>query len=232
MDYKLAICDDHEADIVYGSGLVRKWAKERNVSVSIVSFPSAESFLFHYEEDKNWDILLLDIEMGNINGVELARTIRRGNKEVQIIFITGYMEYILDGYEVEALHYLIKPVSKEKVHAILDRAVEKLGQRKRALFLEKQGEAVRIPFYEITYLEVQKNYVTIHGKEAFTVKKTLGEIQKELDENFFRVGRSYIVNLNAIRKITKTDVFLKNGDSIPLPRNMYESLNRAIIQYL
>ena len=86
-----------------------------------------------------------------------------------------------------------------------------------------------MPVGEIRYLDVQQNYVTVHGKLDVTVKRTLGEFEKELDERFFRLGRSYIVNLTYIRRITRTDVFLSDGIVIPLPRGQYDALNRAII---
>ena len=110
----IAICDDEQAEIDYLSTLVNQWASRKGVAIQLNEFPSAESFLFAYE-GQHTDILLLDIEMGGMDGVTLAKKIRLMNKEVQIIFVTGYMEYIADGYDVEALHYLLKPVSEEKL---------------------------------------------------------------------------------------------------------------------
>ena len=210
---------------------MNKWAAEKGENVQAEVFPSAESFLFHYEEDKNFDILLLDIEMGAMDGVTMAKRVRRDNETVQIVFITGYSEYIAEGYEVAALHYLMKPVSEEKLFAVLDRALEKQKQNERCLNLMLSGEMVRIPFYQIKYLEVQKNYVTIHGKEDYTVKRTLSDFEKELDTSFCRVGRAFILNLKFIRKVTKTEVHLADGTVLPLPRGSYESLNRAIIEH-
>ena len=93
------------------------------------------------------------------------------------------------------------------------------------------GEMVRIPFYEIRYLEVHQNYVTIYGKEEYKIKRTLGEFEKELDERFVRVGRAMIVNLAYITRVTKTEVYLSTKEKLPLPRGAYESLNRAIITF-
>lgn len=229
--YRIAICDDNRADISYISGMLKKWAEDTGNTIHVESFPSAEAFLFHYEEESAYDILLLDIEMGRMSGMELARKIRQGNRSVQIIFITGYMEYILEGYDVEALHYLLKPVTEAKFRHVLERAAEKLKHREKELYLSVGGSMVRIPLYEIRYLEVRKNYVTIHAQEAYTVKKSLNELEKELDESFFRTGRSFIVNLRFIKKITKPQIFLKDKTAIPLSRNLYEPINRAMIQY-
>jgi len=89
-------------------------------------FPSAESFLFRYAEDKQWDILLLDIEMGAMGGVTIAKQVRQDNEAVQIVFISGYSDCIAPGCEVAALHYLVKPVNREKLLTVPDRALEKM----------------------------------------------------------------------------------------------------------
>lgn len=231
MAYRAAICDDSIKDAEYVQSILNRWATSREFSVQSEVFPSAESFLFRYAEDKNFDILLLDIEMGIMDGVTLAKSIRKENEEVQIVFITGYSDYISEGYEVEALHYLMKPVNEEKLFSVLDRAVEKIKQNERCLNLELSGEMVRIPFYEIRYLDVRQNYVTIHGKKDYTVKRTLGDFEKELDERFFRAGRSLIVNLKCVQRVTKTEVRLFDGTALPLPRGAYDPLNRAIIAH-
>ena len=100
MNIHLAVCDDCAPDREYLAGLVRQWGAQRGHAVRLSEFPSAESFLFRYEEDKSVQILLLDIEMGRMDGVTMARTLRRENDAVQIVFITGYSDYIADGYEV------------------------------------------------------------------------------------------------------------------------------------
>ena len=130
-----------------------------------------------------------------------------------------------------ALHYLMKPVKKEKLFDVLDRAVQKLQKNEKVLNLEISGEMVRIPVYQIRYADVMGNYVTIHGATDQTVKMTLGELEKQLDDRFYRVGRSCIVNLTNIGRVTKTEIKLSDGTTIPLPRGAYEPLNRAIITH-
>ncbi|MFR7552511.1 MAG: LytR/AlgR family response regulator transcription factor, partial [Acutalibacteraceae bacterium] len=114
--------------------------------------------------------------------------------------------------------------------AVLDRAAQRLKSAERVLLLELPGETVRVPLYAIDYLEVRQNYVTVHADKEYTVKKTLGAMESALDDRFFRAGRSYILNLSRVRSVTKNEVLLVNGVRIPLPRGMYEPLNRAIIQ--
>ena len=166
MSYRIAICDDCAADGELIVSIVKEWAQENRLEEPQTElFSSAEAFLFRYSEDKCWDILLLDIEMGQMDGVTMAKTVRKENEAVQIVFISGYSEYIAEGYDVAALHYLIKPVQPAKLKQVLSRAAEKLQKNEKTILLELSGEMVRVPLYEIRYLDVQHNYVTVHAKQ-------------------------------------------------------------------
>ena len=229
MYLKIALCDDSEADRTYLSALVERWAAGAGHTVQLSAFESAEQFLFVYAEKSDYDILLLDVEMGAMDGVTMAKKLRQDNDTIQIVFITGYSDYISEGYEVDALHYLMKPVKPEKLFSVLDRAAEKLSKNEKVLNLELDGALLRLPVYQIRYADVRGNYVTIHAKEHYTVKKTLSDLLQGLDDRFYRVGRSAVVNLTCISRVTKTEILLRDGSSIPLPRGAYEKLNRAII---
>ena len=231
MPYRVAVVDDSVTDARFVEGILTDWTGKKQTAIQAEVFASAESFLFRYAEDKEWDILLLDIEMGAMDGVTMAKKVRAHNEAVQIVFITGYSDYIAEGYEVAALHYLMKPVNREKLMAVLDRALEKRKQEERCLNLELSGEMVRLPFYEIRYLDVRQNYVTVHAKGDYTVKRSLNDFEKELDHRFHRVGRSMILNLKYIQRVTKTEVRLSDGTVLPLPRGAYEPLNRASIAH-
>ena len=229
MNYKIVICDDSDVDRQYLSAFVSGWAASVGHSVQIAMFASAEDFLFQYAEKSDYDILLLDIEMGSMDGVTMAKTLRKDNDTIQIIFITGYSDYISEGYEVAALHYLMKPVKQEKLFSVLDRAVEKLAKNEIVLNFEMSGEMVRIPIYQIRYAEVFGNYVTIHADDKLKIKMSLGELERELDDRFYRVGRSVIVNLTQISRVTKLEIKLNDGTAISLPSGAYDGVNRAII---
>lgn len=230
MNYKVAVCDDVQADRHYMENFVKRWAVKNQHTVQISSFASAEEFLFLYEEKKDYDILLLDIEMGDMDGVTMAKTLRKKDEMIQIVFITGYSDYISEGYEVAALHYLMKPVKEEKLFEVLDRAVEKIEKNEKVLNLDIGGEMVRVPIYQIRYAQVMGNYVTIYAGLEITVKMTLKELESELDERFYRVGRSVIVNLIQISRVTKKEIKLNDGVMIPLPRGAYDGVNQAIIR--
>lgn len=229
MRWQAAICDDDPVAANYIKTLVDEWAAQSGTALELYTFASAEAFLFCYADKKDFDLLLLDVEMADMDGVSLARQLRRENEEVQIVFITGFSDYIAEGYDVAALHYLMKPVCREKLFSVLDRAAEKLDRRARALYFESGGEMVRLPLHKIRSLEVRQNYVTVHADRDYTVKKTLAEFEKELDDSFFRAGRSWILNLGYVRRATRTEALLSDGSVVPLSRGAYDKLNRAII---
>lgn len=230
MDIKIGICDDDPAQVTMTETLTAQWALENGHDARIKIYKNAESLLFDFEGESDFDILLLDIEMGDMNGVTLAKNIRKKSETVQIIFITGYSDYISDGYDVAALHYLMKPLKAEKLFEVLNRAAVKIKKDEKTLTVRTEEETFRIPIREIKYIDVCKNDITIHAKRDITVRKTLSEIEKELDGRFFRTGRQSIINLDYVRRTTKNSVTLAGGDEVPLPRGAYEAINRAIIE--
>ncbi len=232
MEYKAAICDDEPAELQYLSGLVRSWARQGGNSVSLSLFPSGEAFWFQYEEEKDFDLLLLDIEMGEMNGVELARRIRRENADVQILFITAWPDFMADGYEVSALHYLMKPVREEKLFSVLERAAANLKKIERYEIFHIGGEAVRLSLEEIVSVEAFSHEVEVVVREgSYRVEETLSGLEKRLGEGFVRCHRSYLAALKYIRKITRTDVVMDTGARIPLSRRRYDAVNQAFIRY-
>ena len=184
--------------------------------------------MFSYDEIKP-DILLLDVEMPGMNGMELAKTLRSRSETAQIIFITGFPDYISQGYDVSALHYLLKPVEPEKLFRTLNRAVERVIRDCRSIALETVDGTVIVPLYEVRYLEACKNYVTVHAERDYTVRRTLSDFSDKLDSRFIKAGRSFIINLLWIKRVSKNEIELKNGEIIPIPKAAFETVNRAII---
>lgn len=232
MIYHISICDDEKVEIEYLSMLVHKWATANMHAAAIDAFESAEAFLFRYTEKKNTDILLLDIELDKMNGVELAQHIRRDNESMQIVFITGFPDYISQGYEVSALHYLMKPVDEAKLFSVLDKACKNLNKTERAIMLNIEGEIARFAVSEIVCLEAFGHAVAIRTTTGhYDVKQSITEIENMLGEGFIRCHRSYIVGLKHIKRITKADVILDNGMAIPLSRRSYDRVNQAFIKF-
>ena len=158
MTYHIAMIDDNPAEAAYARLICEDWAKTAGHILLCHEFSSAEQFLFHAEDLPAFDILLLDIEMGRMNGVDLARRVREYDSRVQMVFITGYPDFIAEGYEVSALHYLMKPVKREKLFGVLDRAASALGKQTQTVLLPVGKEFLCLPTDGIRYAESQGHY--------------------------------------------------------------------------
>lgn len=233
MALSIAVCDDDETDLRYITGLVDAWADRVRIPVSVRTFPSAEAFLFHYEENRDFDILLLDVEMGKLSGMDLARQIRAQDSCVQIVFITGYSDFMAQGYDVSALHYLMKPVKPGKFEEVLSRAADLCRQERPFLLVTSERETIRVFFDDIYYAESQGHYMLLCTREAqYRVRLTVSGLLEQLDQGFYRCGRSFVVNLRHVCRITKSEVFLDNHSSLPLGRGQYDEINKTMISYL
>lgn len=232
MTIRIAVCDDELVQTEYLSALVSKWAARDSIGVSVQAFPSAEAFLFAYADDKSFDILLLDIQMKDMNGVELAKEIRKANETLQIVFITAFPDFVAHGYDVSALHYLMKPVSESKLFEVLTKAARGLQKAARTILLPISGGNVRIPADEIVYAEAFPHHVTLHTTEKrqdFPIR--FGDMEKLLGEGFIRCHRSYIVNVKHVRRVTRKALLLHDSLEIPLSRSRYDEVNQAFIRF-
>ena len=149
-----------------------------------------------------------------------------------IIFVTGFSEHIGDGYDVEALHYLLKPVDKEKLFRVLDRYACRHKPDNRIILPSGDG-SVLVASDDIMYLEAfgKKTQVTLIGGKEIVCTCGLGAVSEKLGQGFVSCHRSYIVNIGFIIGISKSDVTLDGGKKIPLSRRSYDSVNRAFIDY-
>jgi DNA-binding LytR/AlgR family response regulator len=229
---KIAICDDEKAQAALLVSYVKKWAENAGIEITTESFGSAESFLFAWSENKDVDVLLLDIQMLDMNGMDLARTIRQEDNDLAIIFITGYPDYMLEGYDVAALHYLLKPVNAEKLFACLDRASAKAGEEKFILLPCSTG-MIRLAQREIACIEAFAHEVQLTAAGgAYCTRLSIGEIEARLDQSLFiRPHRSYIVGLRFVCQIGRAELLLDSGMKVPVSRRRYDEINRAFIEF-
>ena len=231
MKYKIAICDDEQNQIEYITSIVESWSAHEGHCCEIRTFASAEAFLFEYEEDKAYDILLLDVEMKNMNGIELAKRIRNDNNRAEIIFITSHFEFVGEGYEVDALHYLIKPISTEKLTQVLTKAAEKISIEPPSVVISCEGETVKLYESDILYAESFLHYIVIHTKDkAYKIKENISVFESRVSDDFYRIHRSYLVALKHITRISRTSVNIGNTE-LPLSRGKYDDINRAFIEH-
>lgn len=233
----ITICDDEKSQLALLDSLVTEWAKHQKYELEIHLCQSADQFLFWQEDHKESDILLLDIDMPGMDGLSLARSLRSKGEPVQIIFVTGLTDYILEGYDVEAVSYLIKPLKKEQLFSCLNKAKERCGQKAPSLLLEIPGGLARIKLADICYLESDAHDTQVHSvlpPNTIRCKTGIRELEKQLQAqsgSFFKIHRSYLVNLSYINKITRKDVFMDSGEVLPVARGRWEPLNKAYLDY-
>lgn len=230
MPLTIAICDDNENQIKELRSMLYEWAVDKPFALDIDEYISAESFMFSYS-DKPCDLLLLDIEMKQLNGMELARKLRSDSDMLPIVFITGYSDYMNDGYEVEALHYLLKPVDKLKLFAVLDRYIRR-HTPENEITIKCEDKTVHLSPDTITYCEAVGKKTHIYTKEQVMICETgIGNFKSNLSSDFIACHRSYVVNLRYVRSIGKTEIVLDNGENIPLSRRLYKEVNEQFIQF-
>ena len=234
---KVAIIEDEKVHKDLLANYLEKWSKEKNVKLSAKSFPSAESFLFEWEENKEFDILFVDIQMKEINGMEMAKKVRQSDRDINIVFTTGIPDYLEEGYEVEALYYLMKPINEEKVKKCMDKVLLR-KKPEQYLLVHSKEETYKLQLENINYIEARGHASVIDvvldsGKsQAIEILESLSELEKSLDDkNFIKCHRSYICNIINIHHIDKINIYFDSGSFIPVSRRLYTSVNQAFIRY-
>lgn len=230
----IAICDDDRDQINLTLGVIEKWKNERNRALEVFAFESAEEFLFEWSQGIDFDILFLDIKMKKMTGLELAKLIREKNDRMLIIFVTGFFDYVLNGYELQAFHYLVKPVKPSSYFLCLDRASKLIMQKQKETFIFMSHKQInRLRYDDILFFEIHSHYIELHSTtDVYTFKSKLEKIEQELqDERFFRCHRSYIVNLYYVSSIKKNELALDNGAIIPISSKRLDDMNDAFINY-
>lgn len=213
---KVAICDDEKSEQQLLCKYVEEWAAGKKQRAELSCFDSAESFLFSWEDEKDYKVLILDIEMGSMNGMELAKKIRETDSDIPILFVTGYAEYMQFGYDVTALHYLMKPVNKEKFFAVLDRLPMEQKESEKILFQTDEGN-VSLPLGEIWYVEADGHRCALHTQDAvMLLKENISSVEKRLEgyDTIIKCHRSYLVNLLHVSVVLRKDIALHSA--VPL----------------
>lgn len=212
---------------------LEEWGKRKGERIETMCFSSAENFLFSWEEDKAYDLLVLDIEMGRMNGMELAKRLRRDSDEIPILFVTGYEQYMAQGYEVSAIHYLLKPLDEGKLISVLDRLHKRRPAEERSVFPTDKGP-VSLSLSSIWFIEASGHYCNLSTEaENYLVTKSISELQADFlgREELVRCHRSYLVNLQHVQAIVKAEVILDDRRRLPMSRSAAKNVNEQFIRY-
>ncbi|MCM1334233.1 MAG: LytTR family DNA-binding domain-containing protein [Bacteroides sp.] len=229
MAFTVALCDDEAEQIANLRRLIGEWSSGAPFAVDIVGYESAEEFLFAYP-DRPCDLLLLDIEMRGLGGMALAKKLRAAGDLLPIAFITGYSDYMAEGYDVRALHYLLKPVERERLFSVLERAAAR-RESAEELIVSSDRTSLHIAADEIVYVEAFGRRTELHLADGRVLPCDMPLGRFEGVGGLIRCHRSYLVGLRYIRAISRTAVLPDGGGELPLSRRLYKDVNDRFIDF-
>ena len=230
---RIAICDDEEKFRVQEKNLVDRLSGSLDVVVD--AFEDGRDLLKRFDSNP-YDLVFLDIEMPMMDGITLAKEIRKRTGQVQIVFLTGHVEYAIEGYEVNALRYLTKPVNEEKLKEVLRHVMDQSVQGKQ-LILREDGEDLVLNVSDIYYMEAQNQYVMIYASDGeHLIRANIGDFEEQLkNDGFYRIHRGYLVSLAKVKKLLKGEVSLeyhKNAVTLPVSRSNVKPLKEALYAFV
>lgn len=226
--FRIAVCDDEKPFRDSVKEYVEKYLSEKDISYEIDTFASGKEFLELGIELVQYDIIFLDINMDEIDGIVTAQKIREYSSEVYIVFVTAYINYSLEGYKVGAARYLLKNNINfdDSIYECMDTILHKMNfvvLKKNFKFNECEKE---VPVERILYIESNLHKLEFHIMEdklkVYTLYGTLNEVEQEMiDFSFLRIHQSFLVNLNHIKSVTGYKVILSNNQELIIPKARY-----------
>lgn len=231
---RIAVCDDDRAVRKELSRLIQKQVPE----VDIAEYPSGKELI---NANGNFDIYFLDIEMGKVSGMDIAKRIRKqeenGRQRSIIIFVTGYREYMEAAFDVNAFHYLIKPIDEEKFSEVFRRAWKEASvsfeQTKKHIMVKRSGTKQKLLLKDIYYIESCNKKVIFHTtKGTLEAYGKMEKLENGLRNTFYRCHRCYLVNMEKISAYSADNIQVTNGDNLLLARKKYSDFIKAYIRYV
>lgn len=230
---RIAICDDEEKFRIQEKAVIDRICGSMDVLVE--AFSDGKAFLESFDKTP-CDLVFLDIEMPVMDGITLAKEIRKRSVETRIVFLTGHVEYAIEGYEVNALRYLTKPVQEDKLREVLRFCMEKNTEGKQ-LVLREDGEDIIVKYPDLIYFEAQNQYVMVYTTNgSHLIRANIGDYESLLSEDgFFRIHRGYLVSLARVKKMVKGEVIVryeKKDIALPVSRSNVKALKEALYTYV
>ncbi len=229
---RIAVCDDDLKDaqrlkhLLVGSGCVE--------SDELSLFTNGTDLLKKQTEGPGFEIIFLDVEMSSINGIELGKRLRDIDYGVVLIFVTAHPKYAVNSFECRPFYYLLKPCSVEKLSEVLNKAKEFVMRDREYQLIKKGKDTRRIPLSSILYVEYARRHVLYHLTDSIieTVDNMDNACRELENRGFFRVHQAFLVNLEKIERFEIYDVFLENGDKVPVSARRKTLLRSAYAEYV
>lgn len=233
---KIAICDDEVYQLDTTFNLLSTILNEESIDIDMLKFTSSLELLnFLHDNESYFDIVFLDIVMDGINGIDLAKFIRKSDSFVNIIFTTTSKDYLLDGYDVNATSYLLKPIIYKKIKDVILNCIDNITEKTNNFFCVKINKNIyKLNLKDIIYFESSLRKIIIHreNNDNFVFHNKLDKVETEFDiTNFVRCHKSYLVNLNYVKEIKNSNLITKNNSKIPISRTYLNSTKESFLDY-
>lgn len=230
---RIAILEDNPLNAEVLQNYLIQFAQEEHVSINYTHFSNGQEFL--NQVHTNWDLILLDIEMPFINGMEVAKEIRKFDSNVLIIFITQLTQYAIEGYSVQALDYILKPINYYALAMKLKQVMQILISRQsQFLIVSNQHGKIKLNLDQLRYVEVYDHTLSYHTlSDTFTSTsfRSLNKLAEVINStNFSRCHQGYLVNLQYVTSYNKSFVFL-DSDQLPISRTYYKPFLESLLTY-
>lgn len=233
-DFKMnvLVCDDDQQIVDSIIEELKKKSEETHVALRFYGFsqPSQIDLSLPY------DIALLDIDMGETNGIELARKLRAENENIVIIFITNFIQYAPEGFEVQAFRYLLKADFSAKLDSYFDSAVQEVLQRKQLVTISINSEIIDVPVNDILYLESHRRIIVMHlldeKRPAYQFYGNITELSEKIEPlGFLRIQKSYLVNMHYVEIFQYNKVQLRGGLCLAPSEKNYNELKQKYLHW-
>jgi DNA-binding LytR/AlgR family response regulator len=234
--FHIAVCDDCEIQTMGILSLLDKYrAENADIELHYQSFNSGIELLKHLKAGNRFDLFLLDILMPELNGINLAKEIRKCDSDASLIFLTSTKEYALEAFGVSATQYIVKPVKESALFPVLHKVIKSFKKEHEQFFMfSLSDKTVRLSFSSIICVEHSNRRLRVYleSKEILVgkcLRRPFGDVVAPLlrDKRFLRVHESFVINLTHAEEIRRSSFVMKNGITIPISRNTYtEAKNR------
>lgn len=230
---KIAFCDNEKEQLSLFKNFCLQYNKEHNDLLINATFYD-NGFDLMESNFSSFDAIFLDIDMPMMNGMEVAEKIRDNNEDINLIFITMIANYAIKGYKVKALDYILKPVPYFEFSLIIDKLLLKKSKEKEQYFLiQAKNNMKKINYNDIFYFEMFNHDVYIHGKDEFSFRGTLKEIELRINkEQFVRCNNSFIINLQYVDEIKGDFVYLKSGEKIEITKSRRKEFFDRLVSFV
>lgn len=218
---RVAVVDDEKSSIEKVYGVLQNFIIQKNANISVDCFQNSDLLFMEIEDGKVYDVYLLDIELKFNNGISVAKQIREKQGDAYIIFITNYARYAIEGYDVKAYQYILKDQLQNKLNKTIELLyADYVDKQEKYFVIQTNSRYEKILYYEIYYIyKDSKNavFVTKYGKSQ--IRMTLQDVYKSLSQdNFIYIDRGYIVNIQYVKKFSGRELYMVNGEVLPVSR--------------